>query len=43
MPLAEWQELAHLEAEGEDVGQNQPRALADEVCVVEENGSHHTI
>ena len=39
----EWQELGDLEAEGEDVCQNQSLTLADEVCVVEEDGSHHRI
>ena len=42
-PPDQWEKLAHLEAEGEDVCQNQPRTLADEMCVVKEDGSHHSI
>ena len=42
-PPDQWEELAHLEAEGEHVSQNQPGALPDEMCVVEEDCSHHRI
>ena len=39
----QWQELAHLEAKGESICQNQSRALEDEVCVVEQDSTHHRV